>query len=199
MVHAVCRHRGGTRICVLTFRSARNRDTREAACIAHFYTVISKHTYLLSPHNFLSISMFIIHSSCISRPSHSSDRTCVYVNPQRCNARGHRVPLCRRGITGDRNKAIRNLSNSRRDIGKRRETSLVGSNDRVGSSEPEPPADCPQERGQGERGGRVQRGTVGGDRDRQKVLTYRQVDARAYIRTRCTIYDDANSIFFFFF
>ena len=76
----MCRHRGGTRICVLTFRSARNRDTREAACIAHFYTVISKHTYLLSPHNFLSISMFIIHSSCISRPSHSSDRTCVYVN-----------------------------------------------------------------------------------------------------------------------
>jgi len=40
------------------------------------------------------------------------------------------------------------------------------SNDRVGSSEPEPPADCPQERGQGEKGKRVQRGTEGGDRDR---------------------------------
>lgn len=48
----------------------------------------------------------------------------------------------------------RNLSNSRRDIGKRRETSLVGSNDRVGSSEPEPPAGLPAgKRGEGKKGG----------------------------------------------
>jgi len=47
----------------------------------------------------------------------------------------------------------RNLSNSQRDIGKRCETSLVGSNDRVGSSEPEPPAGLPAGKEEKERRG----------------------------------------------
>lgn len=80
-----------------------------------------------------------------------------------------------RHCAGGRSAAIgigRNLSNSRRDIGKRRETSLVSSNDRVGSSEPELLA-AGKEAGCAE--GHQKRK---GDPDRQKVLTYRQLDAR---------------------
>lgn len=86
----------------------------------------------------------------------------------------------------------RNLSNSRRDIGKRRETSLVGSNDRVGASEPEPPAGLPAGKGGKERGG---------DPDRQKVLTYRQVDARVHSNTSVhdlwrRTHERVNSVFY---
>lgn len=76
-------------------------------------------------------------------------RTCVIQGPHACILSAI-VPAAdyRRSGQG------RNLSNSRRDIGKRRETSLVGSNDRVGSSEPEPPPGLPAgKRGKERRGG----------------------------------------------
>lgn len=47
----------------------------------------------------------------------------------------------------------------------------------------------------------MQRGTEGGDRDRQKVLTYRQVDARVYVEHVGTQFmtKHVNSIFFLHF
>jgi len=92
-----------------------------------------------------------------------------------------------------RSRQGRNLSNSRRDIGKRRKTSLVGSNDRVGSSEPEPPAGLPA----GKRGKERR-----GDLDRQKVLTYRQVDVRVHSNTSVhdlwwRTHERVNCVFYF--
>lgn len=100
---------------------------------------------------------------------------------------GTHAPFCncaggRSAAIGIRQKSIKFSARHRKTTC---ETSLVGSNDRVGSSEPEPPAGLPAGKGREGRGARGRKG----DPDRQKVLTYRQVDARVHSNIRrCAIY-----------